>query len=213
MDGKGRGQEGKTSRFRATCNERWRLALHESAHITVAMQLNQWRTSCRAEIHEGGGVATLPLGLSKTANAAATAAGAYGEKLTRYFKAPKRRRPKVQSSTLHPEVEKLRADAVEEIQRAYVCGLSSDADAIAQHCISYGGGPADWAKRYRRCRAQARLAVWKHRVAIVETARQLFHDGAVSFEGSDDAFFKPGASAAGSHKPETREIQNERFNI
>jgi hypothetical protein len=172
---------------------RWQTALHESGHLVTARALNRWDTECRAELYAVGGCAWLPLGLTEHTRMVSTAAGLRAERLSRLHPAP-RRRPQP-APNLYPEVAVLREQATDSAQAAFLGQLTTDADELARYCIKFcPADPKDWARRFRRIHAAARLAVWIHRVEIVEVATRLFHEGKVSFPGcpSDNAFFSGG---------------------
>jgi hypothetical protein len=94
----------------------------------------------------------------------------------------------------------MRERAVDSAQAAYLGKLTSDADELARYCIRFNpSDPKDWHARYRRIHAAARLAVWIHRVEIVQIATELFHEGAVQFPGDPEhnRFFAGDAVVAG----------------
>ncbi len=182
----------------ATSSARWAVCLHESAHVVIARALNQWNCQCQAEVYAVGGVATMPHGLTRHAHVVATAAGGYGERLARLHPAP-RRRP-APPATMAPHIAALREKATDSAQAAYLGTLTSDADELAAYCVRFcPADPKDWERRFKRIHAGARLAVWIHRVEIVQIALQLFHEGRVSFPGCPEhnRFFAGDAVVAG----------------
>jgi hypothetical protein len=188
-----------------TRDRRWTTSLHESAHIVVARAMCGWRTTARAVIREdgGGGVATLPSGLSPFAGAVATAAGVYGERLA--FDPPRRRRrPQLPPSTT---ADGLRQRAAREIgavaavdQHRQAIAAGTDADRVARYCISmHPDDPTEWRGYFDRVHAEAGRLVWQLRAEIERSARRLFHTGEVTLRGDPDhdAIFAGGAVADG----------------
>ena len=181
---------------------RWKTALHEAGHICTARALNAWETSCHARIREangGGGVATLPPGLTPFQSAVATAAGDHAARLP--FDAPaRRRRPRQPSHTTAAGIRARAAAAAAEDALAHsvrrVCETGNDADFVARYCIStHPENPDEWRFAFDAVHADSRRLVWELRDEIHRIATMLFHRGAVTIPGNpeDDAFFAQGA--------------------
>ncbi len=180
---------------KATKRERWATSLHEAAHIEVARALNRWNCSCHAAVlPNGGGLASLPDGLTGWARIVATAAGTYGGKLARIFNTPRRRKsdqPAPGASTA-PDVRDTVATWA-QANFSEAVRLAPDEREVARYCIDgHENEPREWGARYRRIHAAARLEVWRNRSRIYETARLIFLNGAAYIRGDpeDDEFFR-----------------------
>jgi len=169
---------------------RWATALHEAGHLVVAVRANRWRVKASAYVmDDGSGVAVFPHGLTRFDSTTATAAAERAEGLARLYPAPARqRRPAMPKPGF--TAERIRAAASIESQqqaaRACFTQASGDAESIAAWCIAgHETDPREWARRYRRVQAAARLAVWRYQVEIVTVALKLFHTGVVRMEGNE----------------------------
>jgi hypothetical protein len=171
---------------------RWTIALHEAAHIVTARALNSWNCKASATIRADGrgGTAELPDGLLPFAEAVATAAGAYGERLP--FPPPaRRRRPPL------PPAETaagMRARAVREIEsevaeksHRLAMAAGTDPEAVARYCVStHPGEPDEWRDAFNRVHAEARRVTWELRDTIRAVAVRLFHHGRVELPGDPE---------------------------
>jgi hypothetical protein len=137
----------------------------------------------------------MPFGLTRHADAVATAAGSHAEKLSKRYKPPllaPRPTPPLPTE-LPPEIAERRASAIAEIRKsAYRAIAKTDAQDLAEFCTSFQpGNPHDWLARHRAIHREARELVQKHRREIRAMARRLFVEGEVEIPGdpADNAFF------------------------
>jgi len=186
--------------------ERWRVALHESAHIVTARAVNSWNCTASARVSDTGrGVATMPHGLTRFADAVASAAGTYGEESP--FEAPARRRrpPLPPAETADGIRARAARQCNEEAAQANFAGARSDDEAVAAYCISlHPGDPDEWVAAHARVHDEAKRLTWDLRDEIKRVAMTLFHRGKVTLKGDPehDQIFAAGAVASGATMPE-----------
>ena len=183
-----------------TTETRWLMALHEAAHLAVALDLSPFATTCFAAVFDGGGLAHMPRGLHGFNHAVALAAGMTAARRLHREPIPERTptdRPRPVEGVLDAR------HAVHEVSLPAHGTTGSDGEKLARYAVDLANNDAnDAARRLRRVMAAARLAVWRNREHILALARELFLNGSVIVDGDPEheAFFAGGAVAAGATK-------------
>ena len=164
---------------------KWKTALHEAAHMQVALLLTHdlLRPAVSATLLSEGrtsGIAACAGQLTPFAKATMAAAGSYGGKLVDQWPRPRshyRKKQLLERQLEQSAKGELTAESVRKVFAGFKGG-PSDAEIVANFCTSFEpDNPKDWAKRYKRVHAKARLTVYNHRAAIREIATELYLTG------------------------------------
>jgi hypothetical protein len=166
-------------------------------------------------IREGGGGAAEVQTTGKSfKNAVESAAGGRAAKLARIYPPPRlaivepAAEPQEKSETA-PATPASRKPEPETIFDRFRSAKEPPTDActVAEFCVGAGEEhPREWAKRWRRVHAAARLHVWANREAIRKTAIRLFYDGHATLLGEDrPAADLPIAAIENAHQPTPKE--------
>ena len=163
---------------------KWRTALHEAAHIQIALLLTHdlLQPAVSATLVDEGrtsGIAACAGQLTPFAKATMAAAGSYGGKLVDQWPRPRshyRKKQLIDRQLKQSANGELTADSVRKVFAGFKGG-PSDAEIVAKFCTIQPDTPKDWMKRYKRVHSKARLMVFKHRAAIREIATELYLTG------------------------------------
>ena len=183
-----------------TNRQKWETCLHEAGHLVTAMACNGWDCSCHAEVWDGGGLASMPKGLTEFADAAATAAGHYGGLLARLYPVPRKSKPAPAKDVHTQAVREIAGEWIEDAKKSWKRAVKEHDDdellkryATATNSMEH----KEWGRRLRRARAQARLTVWTHRNEVRAIATILFYEGIFVHHGNPehDDFFRSRSEA------------------
>ena len=174
---------------------RWKTSLHEAGHLHVGRAMAAESRTVQAVVYPiregGGGAAEVQTTGQSFKNAVESAAGGRAAKLARIYPPPRlaivepAAEPQEKSETA-PATPASRKPEPETIFDRFRSAKEPPTDActVAEFCVGAGEEhPREWAKRWRRVHAAARLHVWANREAIRETAIRLFYDGHATLFG------------------------------
>jgi len=165
-----------------TQKERFRVCLHESAHVVLWLKRTSslLRPMVKAVVYENGnGQAHSTGSLSDFSYAIIRAAGAHAERLSKTYPTPKRQ--SAQPTEKQISSEKRIAPAIGKIIKqsfsSDIYKLKIDSQVVAEFCITlYPDKPKEWVRRHRRINAIARHETWLYREEIVNIAKKLYQD-------------------------------------
>lgn len=160
--------------------ERWRLSVHESAHLVVSLVLAE--EGCLqpglvgAFLLPGGGL-SYPAwkDFSKLDTAIVSAAGPASSPIARKYRPPRGEVAPI--SAVNPP-EGISVGTFSGIAADHAGGIP-DAELVKVYCTSTNSGPTAWAGRWRMVHAMTRKILREHRQEILAIARALFRSGAV----------------------------------
>ena len=197
---------------------RWKTSLHEAGHLHVGRAMAAESRTVQAVVYPiregGGGAAEVQTTGESFKKAVESAAGGRAAKLARIYPPPRlaivepAAEPQEKSETA-PATPASRKPEPETIFDRFRSAKEPPTDActVAEFCVGAGEEhPREWAKRWRRVHAAARLHVWANREAIRKTAIRLFYDGHATLLGEDrPAADLPIAAIENAHQPTPKE--------
>jgi hypothetical protein len=164
---------------------RWKISLHESAHLVTAVVLSHHRCipskqACAWLLPDNAGLTHA--GYDEMANvhnvdsAVYAAAGEHGERLVNRFRPPRLRTkpatitPATPPTGLSKETFKAICKSVRQVPR--------DSDYVRAFCTQTRDGNL-WSKRYKEVHKQAAQIIKDHRREVIAIARKLYEHGLV----------------------------------